>query len=282
MRLKNILIAGCGCAFFLACEKSPFNGEISNPLTQDIRGKIALSDADNPAGIHVWMEDTPISATTNAAGEFVVSLPPTASNSPVYANGVFNLYFYVANYRLSSTPVTVVNGRFLYPRGEVNADGELIGTRFIAKLLNISTQIDPPVAALNDTTVINVLVTLSAVRDSVDVVFPKMIDSELGAILFRNLDTGAIIADAPEATSSVRLVKRISTEPLTFSYSFDLMRGILPIGRYEVIPFLFVAQPKMPEGLLASISQKAEEIGPDFLKIPFRRTGGLFTIRDTP
>jgi len=37
----------------------------------------------------------------------------------------------------------------------------------------------------------------------------------------------------------------------------------------------------MPEGLLTSISQKAEELGPDFLKIPFRRNGGLFAIQPT-
>jgi len=282
MRLKNILAACWCCAFFAACEESPFNGEISNPLNQEIRGKLALSDAGSPAGIYVWMEDTPISATTNSAGEFVVSLPPSASNSSVYASGVFNLYFYVANYKLSSTPVTVINGRFLYAHGEINANGELIGTRFMAKLLNISTKIDPPVVAPNYSTVINVLVTLSAVRDSVDVVFPKMIDGELGAILFRNLDTGRIIADTPEINSGIRLVKRISVEPETFIHAFDLKRGILPVGRYEVIPFLFVEQPQMPEGLLASISQKAEEIGPDFLRIPFRRAGGQFAIRETP
>lgn len=280
MLLKNIFAAVLGGALFIGCEKSPFNGDISNPLNQEIRGKIALSDGGSAEGIYVWMEDTPISTTTNAEGAFVISLPPSASNSTAYASGVFNLYFYVANYRLSSTPVTVVNGKFLYARGELNPNGELIGTRFMAKLLNINTQIDPPVVTPHYSDYINVLVTLSAVSDSVDVVFPKIVGGELGAILFRNLETGQIIADAPEINAGVRLAKKIGKEPETFSFSFDLKRGNLPIGRYEVIPYFFIEQAKMPGGLLASISQKAVEIGPDFLKIPFRRAGGLFAIRE--
>lgn len=279
MRLKIILAACCCGAIFFACEKSPLNGDISNPPNLEIRGKIALSDAASPEGIYVWMEDTPLSTATNREGNFVLSLPPSASGSTVSASGVFNLYFYVANYKLISTPVTVVDGKFLYSRGEVNGNGELISTLFMEKLLTINTLIDPPMVTPDYSATIKVLVTLSAVRDSVDVVFPKMLGGELGAILFRNLETGKIIADAPEINSGIRLIKKIGNEPETFSMTFDLKRGILPVGRYEVIPYFFIEQARMPEGLLTSISQKAAELGPDFLKIPFRRNGGLFAIQ---
>ncbi len=280
MLLKNIFTAVLVGVLVMGCEKSPFNGDISNPLNQEVRGRVALSDAGSPEGIYVWMEDTPLSTTTNAAGEFVIALPPVASNSSVYANRVFNLYFYVANYKLSSAAVTVVNGEFLYAHGEVNPHGELIGTRFMAKLLNINTEIDPQVVLSNYSDYINVVVTLSAVSDSVEVVFPKLIGGELGAILFRNLESGRIFTDAPEINAGVRLVKKIGKEPETFSFSFDLKRGNLPIGRYEVIPYFLIEQARMPHGLLTSISQKAQEVGPDFLKIPFRRAGGQFAIRE--
>jgi hypothetical protein len=281
MRYKKLFAACCCCAIFLACEESPFNGDISSPLNHEIRGRIALSDADNPEGIYVWMEDTPLSTTTNREGNFVLSLPPSATGSAVYASGVFNLYFYVANYKLISTPVTVVDGKFLYSRGEVNGNGELIGTLFMEKLLNITTAVDPAVVTSEYSAAINVLVTLRALRDSVDVVFPKLVGGELGAILFRNLETGGIIADGPEINSGISLIKRIGNEAETFSFSFDLKRGILPVGRYEIIPYFFIEQTRMPEGLLPSISQKSEELGPDFLKIPFRRHGGLFAIQQT-
>ena len=281
MSIKKFFAACCCCVIFFACKESPINGDISNPLNLEIRGRIALSDAGNLEGIYVWMEDTPISTATNRDGVFVLSLPPSATNSAVYASRVFNLYFYIANYRLISTPVTVMNGRFLYSRGEVNGNGELIRTLFMEKLLNITTQVDPSVVTPDYSAAINVLLTLRAVRDSVDVVFPKILGGELGAILFRNLETGKIIADAPEINSGIWLTKKIGNEAETFSFSFDLKRGILPVGRYEVIPYFFIEQARMPEGLLASISQKAEELGPDFLKIPFRRNGGLFAIQQT-
>jgi len=279
MSLKKIFAACCCCAILGACEESPLNGDISNPLNLEIRGRIALSDAGSPEGVYVWMEDTPISTVTNRDGDFVLSLPPSASSDAVYSSGVFNLYFYIANYRLVSTPIAVQNGKFLYSRGEVNGRGELISTLFMQKLLNINTLVEPTAVTPAYSAAIKVLVTLSAVRDSVDVVFPKMLGGELGGILFRNLDTGRIIADAPEINLGTRVVKKIGNEPETFLSSFDLKRGLLPVGRYEVIPFFFIEQAKMPAGLLTSISQKAEEIGPDFLKIPFRRHGGLFAIR---
>ena len=281
MRFKKLFAACCCGALFFACEKSPMHGDISNPPNLDIRGKIALSDPASPEGIHVWMEDTPLSTATDRDGVFTLSLPPAASNSTVYASGVFNLYFYIANYRLASTAVTVLNGKFLYSRGEVNGNGELIQTLFMEKLLNITTQVDPSVVTPEYSASINVLVTLRALRDSVDVAFPKLLGGKLGAILFRNLETGQIIAEAPEINSGIWLIKRIGNEPETFSFSFDLKRAILPVGRYEVIPYFFIEQARMPEGLLTSISQKAEELGPDFLKIPFRRNGGLFAIQPT-
>ena len=279
MRYKKLFAACCCFALLGACEKSPLNGDIANPPELEIHGKIALSDAASPEGIYVWMEDTPLSTVTDRDGVFTLSLPPSASNSPVYANGVFNLYFYVANYKLISTPVTVLEGKFLYSRGEVNGSGELIRTLFMEKLLHIATQVDPPVVTSAYSASISVLVTLRALRDSVDVVFPKLVGGELGAILFRNLETGQIIADGPEINSGISLIKRIGNEAETFSFSFDLKRGILPVGRYEIIPYFFIEQARMPEGLLPSISQKAEELGPDFLKIPFRRHGGLFAIQ---
>jgi hypothetical protein len=279
MSIKKIFAACCCCAIFFACEESPLNGDIDNLPNLEIRGRIALSDAGNPEGIYVWMEDTPLSTVTNRDGDFVLALPSTASSNVLYSNGLFNLYFYIANYKLISTPVTVRNGKFLYSHGEVNDRGELINTLFMERLLNIATLVEPSVVTSEYSETIKVLVTLSAVRDSVEVVFPKMLGGELGAILFRDLDTGRIIADAPAIDSGTRVVKKIGNEPETFSSSFDLKRELLPVGRYEVIPYFFIEQANMPAGLLKSISQKAEEIGPDFLKIPFRRDGGLFAIQ---
>jgi len=249
---KKVFTACLIFILFAACEKSPLEGEISSPPNLQIRGRIQLADNNSPEGIHVWLGSTTLTTRTDKDGAFVLALPPSASGSPVFASGIFNLYFYVANYKLISTPVTVHEGKFLYSRGQVNQNGELISTLSMPKLLNIKTT----------------------------VVFPKMIGGQLGGVLFRELNSGRIYADAPEDNAGTRAVEKIGNEPRLFRFDFNLKLGVLPPGNYEIIPYFFIEQQNMPGGLLASISERAGEIGPDFLKIPFRREGGLFAIRD--
>ncbi len=265
---------------FAACQKSPLEGEISNPPNLEIRGRIQLADNNSPEGIHVWMGSTTLTTRTDKDGAFVLALPPSASGSSVFTNGIFNLYFYIANYKLISTPVTVHDGKFLYSRGQVNQNGELISTLSMPKLLNIKTTVDPPVVPPNFSQTIRASVALSAVQDSVMVVFPKMIGGQLGGVLFRELNSGRIYADAPEDNAGTRAVEKIGNEPRLFRFDFNLKLGVLPLGNYEIIPYFLIEQQDMPGGLLASISDRAGDIGPDFLKIPFRREGGLFIIRD--
>ncbi|MDZ7360262.1 MAG: carboxypeptidase-like regulatory domain-containing protein [candidate division KSB1 bacterium] len=277
---KKVFAACLGFALFAACEKSPINGEISNPPNLQIRGRIQLADNNSAEGIHVWLGNTSLTTRTDKDGAFVLALPPSASGSPVFASGIFNVYFYVANYKLISTPVTIHEGKFLYSRGQVNQNGELISTLSMPKLLNIKTTVDPPVVPPSFSQTIRVIVALSAVHDSVVVVFPKMIGGQLGGVLFRELNSGGIYADAPEDNAGTRAVEKIGNEPRLFRFDFSLKPGVLPLGNYEIIPYFLIEQQNMPDGLLASISERAGEIGPDFLKIPFRREGGLFAIRD--
>lgn len=281
MSVKKIFAACCSCVILFACTKSPVNSDIENPTALQIRGRVELADGASPEGIYVWLGDTPLATSTDRSGAFQVTLPPAAPGSAVYASGIFDLFFYVANYKLASTPVVVQAGKFLYARGQIDRNGELIGTLSMQKLLNIATSLDPPVVTANYVDPINVTVTLSAVFDTVVVVFPKILGGELAALLFRNMDTGKIVAEQPEV-GRTPVSEKISKTPSHFHFSFSLQNGFLPAGRYEVIPYFLIEQEAMPAGLLANISPRAAEIGPEFLKIPFRRAGGQFTVRGDP
>lgn len=279
MTVKKIFAACCGCVILFACTKSPVNSDIENPTALQIRGHVELADGASPEGIYVWLEDTPLATSTDRNGAFQVTLPPAAPGSTVYASGIFDLFFYVANYKLASTPVIVQSGKFLYARGQIDRNGELIGALSMRKLLNIATRIDPPVVLKNYGDPINVTLTLSAVFDTVLVIFPKITGGELAALLFRNIDTGKIIVEKPEV-GRTPVIEKISQTPSNFYLSFSLQHSILPVGRYEVIPYFLIEQEGLPVGLLTNISPRAAEIGPDFLKIPFRRAGGQFTVQD--
>jgi hypothetical protein len=162
-------------SFFLAagCTKSPLENKVDNSPKMQIRGQVDLSDNLSPEGAYVWLEGTPLSTRTDNNGFFQITLPPTGPSNATYANGVFNLYFFIANYRLNLTAVIVQNGEFAYSRGEVDKNGTLTSVRHLFKALHIQTVVDPEAILTNYDGPVGVQVALRATLDSVTVVFPK-------------------------------------------------------------------------------------------------------------
>ncbi|MGH7453116.1 MAG: hypothetical protein ACRENG_17335, partial [bacterium] len=125
---------------------------------------------------------------------------------------------------------------------------------------------------------IGVQVALRATRDSVTVVFPKVIGGLLGGILLKNKATGEVSIDAADAGPNLREVEKIGNEFYYKRLIFTRRRSELPPGEYEIIPYFLIQHDNMPAGLLPSLGQNVEEISPEFLKIPFKREGGRFVI----
>ncbi|MDZ7343406.1 MAG: hypothetical protein ONA90_02705 [candidate division KSB1 bacterium] len=269
-----------GLVFLMAvgCTESPLDEKISNTPAMEIRGKIELDDRASAKGIYVWLERTPLSTYTDDAGEFRLTLPPPSQGQFAVANGVYQLYFYVANYKLTAVTAFLQNGQFLYSYGDFNGSGELVHKVNLQKLLDIETLVEPATVPANFDRHIDVQTTLRAVRDSVTVVFPKMIGGLLGGLLLQNLDTGQIFINVSDFSATTRGVAKIGNEPRSFRQVFNLNQMPLPRGRYEVIPYFLIEQEPMPPNLIASIGPRVEEIGPDFLKIPFKRKGGNLLI----
>ncbi len=270
--------AAFGFWLVVSCTESPIGGQVDNSPKLQIRGRVDLSDGISPEGVYVWLEGTPLSTRTDNNGFFQITLPPARQNDPTYANGVFNLYFFLANYRLNFTPVVVQNGEFAYSRGEVDKNGELTGPRHLFKLLQIKTVVDPEVVSTSYEGPVGVQVALRATLDSVTVVFPKVIGGLLGGVLLRHKPTGEVFIDAADAGPNLREVEKIGNEFYYKRLIFSLRRSLLTPGEYEVVPYLLIRQDNMPAGLLPSLGRNVEEITPEYLKIPFKREGGRFVI----
>lgn len=261
------------------CTESPLGEYDISAVNRQIRGKVILSDKSNPEGIYVWLEAFDIGSFTDGNGRYQVTLPITISQGPLAElNGVFDLYFYIANYKISSAKVVVQNGEFFYTRGDFDAEGEMTGTRSLLKLLHIVTLVDPDSVMTDFEGQLNVHVTLQAMFDSVTVILPKIIGGFSGAILLRRLESGDIFVDIPDISDSHQNEEKIGPEERVLHMVFNIDRGALPEGKYEIIPYFLIEQENMPEGFLESLSPNAKEIGPDYLKIPFKREGGYFEV----
>jgi len=262
----------------LVCRKSPFSNEIENGR-MEIRGRLRLDDTRNYEGIYVWLETFNISTFTDSTGLFRITLPSiTAKSSLAGMNGVFKLYFYVANYKMSSATVVILNGEFQYSMGDFDPNGDLIGKRTLRKLLEIETDVQPNIIAAAKESVLSVTVTLRALLDSVDVIFPRITGGIPGAVILKELKTGDIVVELPNISSSIKGIERIGREAQVFRMVFELTSGTLNQGQYETVPFFLIEQENIPGALLESLSPNSVKLGPDYMNIPFRREGGFFLV----
>ncbi len=264
---------------FWGCTKHPFDqGEIAGG-NREIRGRLMLSDQADPDGIYVWLEGLNISTFTDRDGKFTLTLPqPDLQGTPGGASGVYTLYFYIANYKLATVKAVIRNGEFLYSEGDFDADGDMNYPRSLKKILNVMTSVEPDTVMSDYEGILFVHVTLQALFDSVTVVFPKIVAGYPGALLFKRLSDAAIYVDIPDSTDNTISVLRIGQESFDLYMAYNMFPGKLPVGRYEIIPYFLVEQQNMPLGLLQSLSPNAQALGPEYLKIPFKRTGGFFQV----
>ena len=263
----------------LACTQSPFGARQALRSEDTLRGRAKLKDRGPHDGIYVWMEKANLGTFTDADGKFVLRLSPDAHAA---LNGTDRLFFYVANYDVATVSVLLRAGQFVYGQGDVDEQGVLRKVVMLNKLLHIRTLVVPKWAHGRFRGPINVLTTLQATHDTVRVAFPGSVGGLLGGILFRNVKTNQVYPGVYDPGAKGKLIDLIGLQPRSRRLIFQLHRleFRLPVGQYEVIPYLLVLQPEVPPALIQSLGENVQELGPDYLKIPFRRQGGDFRIID--
>ena len=279
MRLGKTVVLWIGAGFFLvalilmdsACTWNPFGNDDISGGHRSINGRVHLRDGGQPEGIYVWMEEFQVGTYTDEDGHFTLTLPSRSSqNQGASLNGIFSVFYFLANYALDSTEVIVRDGEFLYNRGDVNKDGRIVVEKTLKRFLQIKTEVNPSSVATNYANTIQVDVTLQA-SDTATVIVPSSINGKLGSVLLKNISTGEVIIyqfisqDQGQYKLLVgKLIKKIDM-------TFNLVFTPLTPGTYDVVPYLLIAHQEIPSGLINSISQNAQKLCQDYLKMPFQR-----------
>ena len=276
-KIPFLLIA----AVFCGCTSNPFGGDEISPVHRQVQGTAHLNQASSHQGIYVWLEGLNVSAYTDSEGRFTITLPAKTSTE---FSGVFNLYFYMANYYLDSADVIIRDNEFVYDRADINKDGSLGIPKTLRRFLEISTVVTPSSIPVDYTSLILVDVTLGAAvdsstaNDSCTVIVPYSLGGTLGAVLVKNTASDEIhvfqYAYMVETSETLLIGKIPRTISMTFSPSY---KPLLP-GTHDVIPYLFVRHEPVPQGLIESLGADVEALGSDYLNMPFRREGGTLHV----
>ena len=278
----SIFFAGIIIVMQSGCTENPFGTEEISTGKRQISGSVVLSDNLSPEGVYVWLESFNIGTRTDENGQFQVTLPPPATQGGSGGvSGAFNLYYYLTNYELNFTKVVTRNGEFLFSQGEINKNGELNQPVELKNFLNINTIVEPSTISTKFAGQIDVNIHLiTPLNDSTTVVFPSSIPlgRPFGTIILKNLDTEELFpfrvdqGDQYHNSHIIGHIEQVLQKPIS------TVQGVLPVGRYEVIPHMLIKHEELPEGLLESLGSNLEEPGADYLNIPIRREGGQFEV----
>ena len=264
-------------ALGFSCTDNPFFGGQDGALDKHlVRGKVMLSDGKSPENIYVWLDSLNISTRTGANGDFSLNLPK--GDSLTGYNSTMQLYYYVANYKITFSTVLVHDGLFEYNKYDINNEGRIKSTVVLSKLLDISTDISPStLSPSSEPRLLNINVTLRTI-DTTVMVFTEM-DRELvlGSYIFK--ESGTAQDQAIRISNQGVSIKGFFIDSSSIWQGQLLWQpGMLTSGIYEVYPYLIIQQEDFPDGLLESFGSNATKFSENYLKIPFRHDTAVLTV----
>jgi len=275
---------------FSGCTENVLDNQPISSSKNQITGTVKLNPSKNAAGIYVWLEGLNIGQKTDENGEFTIEIPPfRLQEDQAGLTGVFNLYYYSANFNLESTKLFFRNGSLASQQDVISDNGELLRPQVVLQNLRIKTLVVPESVSTAEVAqaelrrefiVVIFKVTLQALLGPLTIEFPTMVNNLISPVIFRNVNTNEIfILESKIAGLSFDNSLTLWEEPVSRFLIIELQSRHLPKGEYEVIPYLLINR-SLPEGLLESLGDNVEELGPNYLKMPILREASRFVLTD--
>jgi len=294
--IKFIFIVIIISFVYLACTDNPFFEDTefgSDKLT--ISGNIKLNrlgndnGVDDESGIFVWLEGLDVSTYTTPDGQFELQLssPAILPGGATAWNGVYKLYYYVANYKYEYSSILIRNGKVEYGQSDVDDQGNINKIVQLTELLAIETTISP--CSTNINMICGEKVDLSFNTDGETVTFETFVplDATSGSVIFKKLDAPFTLSKFVLANkNTLRIVEISGSEVWNMQLGGTNNLGIkdmdpIPIesGEYEVVPYLVIEQEGLPEELLHNISKYYDVFSSEYLKLPFKWEVDTFIVK---
>ncbi len=285
--IKFFLIATVILFVYLSCTDNPFFSDQefwSDKLV--IRGNVELNKSSDNSGVYVWLEGLNASTYTKSDGQFELKLPSPASlpGGATAWNGVYNLYYYLANYEYEFSSVLIRNGKVEYGNNDVDISGNIRDRIQLRELLGIKTTISPCSTKHNYIRGQFIEISFETNGKSVYVETFVPVNNWSGCIIFKKIDAPYSLSIFVLANSNeFKTINLSGAEILNMKLGGGEVWNIEPIpaesGDYEIVPFLLIEQEGLPEELLLSLSEYYNVFSSEYLKIPFKWEADTFIVK---
>lgn len=277
----QILVVVSTMYIFTKCTQNPiFSDNIIPAANHWVRGQVMLSDSIIAKGAAVWMEGYELGAFTDDNGEFNILLPPGGSFQAGAENGIFRLFFYVGNYEIVCRYVVIIDGKVASNQGDVGLQGFLNDKVSLKKLLDIETHVQPLIISDGPDTLHCEVVLTPTENDTIQFL-AQANRSYLFSAFLRSLDYPQAKIIKAQTASMLLNVFTIDKSELRMKLNIYIRPAELLGGRHEVIPFIILYQPYLPEGLKRLINYDFQSYNLAYLNIPYHRRGGQFEVIPT-
>ena len=274
-------VAGILAVLFLmyTCTENPFFDEtIDIPNRITVEGTVLLNDDSAPVDIYVWMERFNLSTYTDASGYFKFKLPDPRLQPGGGMNGVYSIYYYVANYRVKTSTLLLLNGQIEYGKGDVNKDGRIKQTVILPKLIDIKTEITPREIAYDNKDPLDIKITLDVKVDSLRVATYQRITGQTSCVIIKpkgaSIDSAFILQGA-----GTDLRDEWIRDKTVWLMRYWFSVGFFPVGEYEFSPYIIIYQDNLPQELLDSIDDELLSLSYRYLNLPIKQQIGFLTVK---
>jgi hypothetical protein len=274
---------GCAIVFLLlACTHNPFDTtEISIPR-RTIFGTVLLSDHTQPDGVFVWLEGFDLGTFTDANGYFAITLPVTGHQSSDGLTGSFQIFFFLANYRIATATIVLRNGELDFRHGDFLENGAIREPIYLRQYLDIQTIIAPAEVYQERDANLSLELILQALEDTVFIQYPEKAQGPLAVVIVKNnRNNSSFVWEINDrATAAAMVADTVTIVPKVWTAALLLPAGRLERGHYQIIPYFLIHPAIAPPGaMLAKLGQNILRPGADFLKLPTKRKGGFFEVK---
>jgi hypothetical protein len=263
-------------SLILACTENPFFAKDERvQLKLQIKGNITLLDEADHSNTFVWIEGLEVNTRTNESGDFTLTLdnPSSLPGGPQAWNGLYKIYYYVANYKFETSEVLIKNGAFVFDKNDLTKEGHLREDIVLAPLVKISGTILPDVPIYETPypeQKVRITITLTPVSTTTPIFFTSYVSAgnEVKSIFLKREDgplaKSFIFFDGyPQYESGIHLGQTIVSQ-------IEIPARLLRAGTYTALPYILIKQTGLPAELINSISEFANTFTFEFLKVPLK------------
>lgn len=228
-----------------------------------IRGIVELNDGADVEGVFVWFKIFNISTQCDENGEFDLKIPNPANQSGGGLDGIYQIYFYMANYRIDSVGVILDKGQIKLAGADSDKDGMLDSPILLDNILRIEAQIGNPLVLIPQRDKQTVGFKLSAPTGRVNVILTRSNPISQGDPQFlsgvigdknKNLCVEIFRRGRQQGNSNLEVgASWVDIYPMEILAA----TGDLQVGDFEVRPAITVEQAGLPAGLLLALKDAA-------------------------